>query len=127
MPQLAPVVLALLALLGSQDQPPATPLDIVSALETTLADAIARAEPSVVAIARNKDGKSEETTAVRGRKTAPQPVPDTLTQFRALRGLEDLDSHDYLSTDYGSGVVIGEKGEILTTFHVVKGASLLLV
>ncbi|GAC1464031.1 MAG: hypothetical protein NVSMB9_02240 [Isosphaeraceae bacterium] len=32
-----------------------------------------------------------------------------------------------LSFDYGSGVVIGEKGEILTAFHVVKGAKALHV
>ena len=32
-----------------------------------------------------------------------------------------------ISFDYGSGVVIGERGEILTVYHVVKGASRLIV
>src|SRR3954454_25107677 len=125
MPHLAPVVLALLALGDPQAQSPITPIDIVSALETTLADAIARAEPSVVAIARDKEGKSEDTTAVRGRN--PEPAADGPIPFGAFRGFEDPEERDYISTDYGSGVVIGDRGEILTTFHVVKGASLLLV
>ncbi|WP_435005676.1 trypsin-like peptidase domain-containing protein [Tundrisphaera lichenicola] len=126
MPNLAPLILAFLAL-SDNPQPPAAAMDVVSALESTLADAIARAEPSVVAIARDKDGKSEETTAIRGRNPAPQVVPQPPTPFGGFRGLEDLETRDYISTDYGSGVVIGDKGEILTTFHVVKGASLLLV
>src|SRR3954451_18767556 len=105
MPHLAPVVLALLALGDPQAQSPMTPLDIVSALETTLADAIARAEPSVVAIARDKDGKTEDTTAVRGRNPLPQMTPDAAVPFGGFRGFEDLEGRDYISTDYGSGVV----------------------
>ena len=50
-----------------------SPLEVVAALETALADAIARAEPSVVAIARTKAEDSDETTAVRGRNPAPRP------------------------------------------------------
>src|SRR3954454_22330594 len=107
MPHLAPVVLALLALGDPQAQSPVTPIDIVSALETTLADAIARAEPSVVAIAREKDGRSEDTTAVRGRTPLPQQVPDVPMPFGGFRGFEEIEGHDYFSTDYGSGVVIG--------------------
>src|SRR5262249_32997620 len=34
---------------------------------------------------------------------------------------------DALSFDYGSGVVIGDKGEILTAYHVVRGAARLTV
>src|SRR4051794_8063611 len=77
---------------------PATPLGLVSALESALAGAIAKAEPSVVAIARERS-ENDTTTAVRGRE---QPAPS-----------EPL-SPDQLSFDYGSGVVIGNKGEILT-------------
>ena len=53
-------------------QPPA-PIDIVAALETVVADAIARAEPSVVAIHRVKGENPQETLAVRG-KSRPQAL-----------------------------------------------------
>src|SRR4051812_34422494 len=122
---LAPMVLVVLAL---ADPPaPPSPTDVVAALETALIDAIARAEPSVVAIAREKDGKTEETTAVRGKLPAPAVMHEPPIGLGGLRGLEELETPDYISSDYGSGVVIGDKGEILTTFHVVKGASRLVV
>ena len=128
MPHLALVVLTLLALTDAPPtQQPPSPSDIVAALETALADAIAKAEPSVVAIAREKDGKSEETTAVRGRMAAPPPPQDQPFAFGNFRNFEDFDAPDYIASDYGAGVVIGTRGEILTTFHVVKGASRLLV
>ena len=135
MPHLALVVLALLALSDTPatqqpqqpQQPPPSPIDIVAALETALGDAIARAEPSVVAIAREKDGKSEETAAVRGRMAAPVVPQEMPLGFGNFRNFDDVDDHDYIASDYGSGVVIGDKGEILTSFHVVKGASRLLV
>ncbi len=38
-----------------------------------------------------------------------------------------LDSSNLISLDFGSGVVIGDRGEILTLFHVVRGAQELLV
>jgi serine protease Do len=106
---------------ATPSSPPITPLDVVAALETTLGDAIARAEPSIVAIAREKGENSEETTAVRGRSAPVQPLEHRLAAGTAVVG------DDFLSFDYGSGVVIGEKGEILTAFHVVKGASRLIV
>ncbi len=114
-----PIVLALIA----QQKPDPTPLDIVSSLETVVADAIAKAEPSVVAIAREKTGKGDETTAVRGRNPAPPPAPEGGI---GLGGL-DFSQPDYTALDYGSGVVIGDRGEILTAHHVVKGASRLIV
>jgi S1-C subfamily serine protease len=126
MPHMAPVVLALLGLWSDppvqQPQQP-SPIDVVTALETALADAIAKAEPSVVAIAREKDGKSEETTAVRGKMGPAEPRP----VFNGFGGFDDEDERDYIASDYGTGVVIGDHGEILTTFHVVKGASRLVV
>ena len=45
-----------------------SPIDLVSALENVVSDAIARAEPSVVAIHREKGDNPQETQAVRGRK-----------------------------------------------------------
>jgi S1-C subfamily serine protease len=92
--------------------PPTAPaMDLVTAMETVLADAIARAAPSVVAIAREKS-EHEETTAIRGRN--PEPPADPTDTER-------------VSFDYGSGVVIGDGGEILTAYHVVKWAKRLLV
>ena len=123
-------------LVGSDPQltaPPLTPaIDVVSALEDTLVDVIARVEPSVVAIAREKDGKIEETTAVRGRGALAvvrvgnrePPIGIQLNNFDVF---SDFDSGEYLASDYGSGVVIGTKGEILTAFSVVRGASRLVV
>jgi S1-C subfamily serine protease len=109
---------------GTASDPPSrgpiSPAEIVSALETTLADVISAVEPSVVAIHRDKS-ENEETTAIRGRLTPPaerrMPMHHNLDPFNS----------DAISLDYGSGVVVGEKGEILTAFHVVKGASRLVV
>jgi serine protease Do len=135
MPHLAFEILVLVALAAPsatgdeptrQEKPP-TPLDVVSALETALGDAIARAESSVVAIAREKDGKSEVTTAVRGRMAPLTPPQDQPVVIGGFGMLDDPEGPNYLASDFGSGVVIGDKGEILTTFHVVKGASRLVV
>jgi S1-C subfamily serine protease len=130
MPYLAHVVLAAVVLCSgqpSQQPQQPSPIDIVSALETALADAIAKAEPSVVAIAREKDGKSEETRAVRGKMGPAMPVAEPPVVFNGFRGFDEDEPRDYIASDYGTGVVIGDKNEILTTFHVVKGASRLIV
>lgn len=99
------------------------PLDVVSALETAVADAIEQAQPSVVAINRIKS-EDGETTAIRGR-------PD-LQEARANIAMVDANeadplSKDYIAFDYGSGVVIGDKGQILTNYHLVEGAGRLIV
>ncbi len=135
MPHLLLVVAAVLA--GTDPHPSPQPpspansaIDVVSALETTLVDAIARVEPSVVAIARDKNGKTEDTTAVRGKYEPPQRVAqEPQVGFRGFNNFNGFEPEfpDYIASDYGSGVVIGDKGEILTTFSVVKGASRLLV
>lgn len=100
--------------------PPVNPIDPVSALETAVAEAIARAEPAVVAITRVKSDNSEETTAVRGRN--PNPPVDPPGDFQ---GVPMLAAEDYLALpgDYGSGVIVGELGQILTTYHLVRGSS----
>jgi S1-C subfamily serine protease len=112
----------------AQTNPPASrqvnPSDLVAALETVIADAIARAEPAVVAINRFKGENGQETLAVRGRQR-PQPVVD----FRVPRSrfFRDFDTADAISFDFGSGVVIGKEGQILTAYHVVRGAARLVV
>ncbi len=105
-----------------------SPIDVVSALETALGDAIAKAEPSVVAIAREKDGKSEDTTAVRGRMTPLTIPPEPQLGFLIFRATST--SRRALITSRPTSArawSIGDRGEILTTFHVVKGASRLVV
>src|SRR4051812_20904546 len=111
---LLPVVCAL----WTCADPPTRPVEVVAAIETVLADTIEKAEPSVVAIARTKGADGDgTTTAIRGRTPAPiQTAPrGPARQFNPNGG-------EMVSFDYGSGVVIGNAGEILTAFHVVKGA-----
>jgi S1-C subfamily serine protease len=106
-------------------QPPGwTPADLVASLETVLADAIARAEPSVVAIHRWKGENPQETKAVRGRKPEPPAEPSRFdTRFR----MPPDPPEELTSFDFGSGVVVGDRGQILTAFHVVRGAARLIV
>jgi S1-C subfamily serine protease len=113
MPSLAATLA--LALLAMADPP-----DPLAALQDALTAAIARAEPSVVAITRVRQPGVEATAAVRGlaaeaRGGAVAGVPDFID-------LADPDAIP-LPGDYGSGVVIGPEGAILTAFHVVKGAA----
>ena len=99
------------------------PIDIVAAIENVVADAIARAEPSVVAIHRQKGENPQETLAVRGR---PRPLTFDPRAARS-RFARDDELADQISFDFGSGVVVGNEGQILTAYHVVKGAALLMV
>jgi S1-C subfamily serine protease len=105
MPSLVPLACLLLAWADPPAREPA-PLEVVTAFETVLTDAIAAAEPAVVAIARQKTD-NDTTLAIRGRNAGLPSEPFGIEQ---------------LSFDFGSGVVIGTRGEILTAFHVVKGA-----
>jgi serine protease Do len=97
------------------------PADVVSALENAIADSIAKAEQSVVAIHRSKGENNQETLAVRGRKRPANMLEQTrrfgLDRLQRLPELPNM-----ISFDFGSGVVIGDHGEILTMYHVVKGA-----
>ncbi len=130
MPHLSLALAAALLGIPQQAAPPAAPaIDVVGALEAALIDTIARVEPSVVAIAREKEGKSEETTAVRGRIVPglPQDREPLTIRFMIPDMVPDLNPNEYNASDYGSGVVIGSKGEILTVYSVVRGASRLLV
>jgi serine protease Do len=119
---LLPLICALSACADLPAAAPVTPVEIVTAMETALADAIAKAEPSVVAIARTKGETGDETIAIRGRNPAPEHADPRMPgrPFSPIGG-------EGISFDYGSGVVIGEAGEILTAFHVVKGAARLEV
>lgn len=98
--------------------PPGDPVsaaDIVAALETATIDAIARAQPSVVAIARLRGDDPDKTLAVRGESpVAMAPLgPDNKPQ-----------RFQYAApSDFSSGVAIGTDGEILTTYHTLRGSA----
>jgi serine protease Do len=124
------VLISCLVLAGGISQEPATrppgpsPAEIVASIETAIADAVAKAEPSVVAIHRSKgdNSQSPETQAVRGRKRAMNP-PDLPRRLPIDNRFARVpEQPDLVSFDFGSGVVIGDKGEILTLYHVVRGA-----
>jgi serine protease Do len=117
-----PIALCLLAQRPSADTP--SPADIVTSMETVVADAVAKAEPSVVAITRMKGDKGDATLAVRGRNQGLAPFQ--LDDSKVGEAVVPSQS-DFVVTDFGSGVVIGDKGEILTAFHVVRGARHLIV
>jgi len=87
-----------------------------------MADAIAKAEPSVVAIHRSKVENSQETQAIRGRKRPLNNHEAARLFLQDGRIPRSPDSSSMISFDFGSGVVIGDHGEILTLFHVVRGA-----
>ncbi len=123
------VVLTSCLLLGwlQPQDPPSHPPDpqalaVVASVEKLLTDAIARAEPSVVTIARIKNESGPETLAVRGRRRTRVPP-----MFLEARDHRQADMWKLISLDNGAGVVIGDRGEILTLFHVVRGASELIV
>lgn len=99
-------------------------LAALAAIEHALVDAIARAEPSVVSIARIK-------------RTAPHigfedPFPRAVRgQLRSEFEADDPSNPDFIPTDFGSGVVIHvdppnanqRRAFILTNYHVVKGGT----
>lgn len=115
MTHLTPLALAMLALAD----PPA-PLDVVAALEAATTQAIAKAQPSVVAITRVRGDDPEKTTAIRGQNgMRPGPNPRLGPDGNPLPGSPG----DFAPPgDFSAGVVIGEGGEILTTYHTLRGA-----
>ncbi|QEH37440.1 Periplasmic pH-dependent serine endoprotease DegQ precursor [Aquisphaera giovannonii] len=113
-------MLAAPAVADDPPRPAAAASDPVSALEDAVAAAIARAEPSVVAIHRDKAERPEEVV-IRGRPRLPYERPG------GVRFAMDPIQGDVISFDFGSGVVVGGAGQILTAYHVVKGAGRLVV
>lgn len=84
-------------------------LQAAVAIESLLVDAIAKAEKSVVAVARLRKPNTES------------PAADLLEGL-AGEGADlfsDPTRPDFVPHDFGSGVVIDSRGLILTTYHVV--------
>lgn len=83
-------------------------LQAAVALEASLVDAIAKAERSVVAIARTR------------KPTDASPAADLLEGLgESGELLGDPTRPDFVPHDFGSGVVVDSRGLILTTYHVV--------
>ena len=109
-----PICWLLIPLLGiasnlARSQEPSG-LQAAVAIESLLVDAIAKAEKSVVAVARLR-----------------RPPADASPAAGFLEGLSgegaelfsDPTRPDYVPHDFGSGVVLDSRGLILTTYHVV--------
>jgi len=89
---------ALLPTGAVQAQEEQTPLQTVLAMEQVLVDAIATAEKSVVAIARVRKGRVN---------TPPGQEPGALDP-------------EFVPNEFGAGVAIDRKGNILTNYHVLR-------
>jgi S1-C subfamily serine protease len=91
-------------------------LETARALENSLTAAIARAEKSVVAIARVRKERPGETFGLElrpdpfGRRLAPAVSP----------GPTDP---DFVPNDYATGVIIDRQGLILTAYHALSAES----
>jgi serine protease Do len=93
--------------LPAQDEAPSpADVDAVLAVERVLTGAIARAEPSVVAIARVRRGPAAGAVDPAGRLVIP-------AQRR------DPTDPDFVPQEYATGVVVGAAGLILTNYHVL--------
>ncbi len=85
-------------------------LDAAAALEQTLTAAIAKAEKSVVAIARVRRSQPGEI--------AGEPRPDAFGRRTAPLDPPQPTDPDFIANDYSAGVVVGP-GLILTAAHVL--------
>jgi serine protease Do len=79
---------------------------VVQAMESLLVDAIAKGEQSAVAIALVRRDAEEPSIALR-------------FPFGIARQSLDPTSPDFIPTDYGSGIIVGDTGLILTTLSVL--------
>jgi len=98
-------------------QPPTEPsgLAAAAAIEEALVDVIARAEKSVVAIARVRKPPSGEAFQLEFR-------PDPFGRGLGQTGPGPADP-DFVPTEYGTGVVVDRGGLILTAYHVLAQQS----
>ncbi len=129
------ITMAVLAWPDPPQQPEPSPapsaMQVVASLEAALTDAIAKAEASVVAIHRTKAENGQETLAVRGRARRGPHAGAAGMLFGGVGdqvpGVIQLPRPNMISFDDGAGVVVGDSGQILTAYHVVRGASQLIV
>ena len=81
-------------------------------IEKAVVDAIARAEGSVVAIARVRRPRADETAVLEFR-------PDPFGRVIATHGGLAPTDPDFVPNQYATGVVIDRQGLILTAYHVL--------
>jgi S1-C subfamily serine protease len=81
-------------------------------IEKNLVDAIARAEKSVVAIARVKKEPAGDALQLEIR-------PDPFGRRMLMPSAPQPTDPDFLPNEYGTGVVIDRQGLILTAYHVL--------
>lgn len=102
------------------DRRPAGSVDaavLLAALQEQFARVIARAEPSVVSVIRIKGVEARHEVGPifpRDRIILPGRNRETSEQI--------LNDPRYVPNDFGSGVIIGSEGLILTTYHVIRDA-----
>jgi S1-C subfamily serine protease len=113
--RLGTVALVPIALVAAMFELPAvvaqqvTGLQAATAIEVSMVEAIARAETSVVAIARV-------------RRTDNQPLDFQVNRFGQLRSNEPSSpaAPEFIPNEYATGVVVGAEGLILTAHHVLQ-------
>lgn len=93
----------------SSAQPPAA-LDIVDAVEQVVADAIERAEPSVVSIARVQQSEVA---------TTPRPPFDPFGGPMNLQQAPGPKDPGFVPSEYGTGIIVDADGLILTAYHLL--------
>ncbi|MCI0359268.1 MAG: trypsin-like peptidase domain-containing protein [Planctomycetaceae bacterium] len=99
--------LALPPALTAQDRAP-TGLEAAAALEQVVIEAIAKAEKSVVAIARVRKERPELSRGDDEPRLPPR-----------LPEISDPTDPDFVPSEFGTGVVIDAKGLIVTNYHVL--------
>src|SRR5688572_9597941 len=107
-----PLVVAALAVFASaQDRVPSG-LEAAAAIEQAVIEAVAKAEKSVVAIARVR----KET----GRPASEPPrLDEPPRDLPRLADETDPTDPKFVPSEFGSGVVIDAKGLIVTNYHVL--------
>jgi serine protease Do len=97
----------------ARGQAPASGGDAVAAIQQAVVDAIARAEKSVVAIARVRRERPGETVDLE-----PRPDPFGGRRVMAVPSPRPTDP-EFIPSEYAAGVVIDRTGLILTAYHVL--------
>jgi S1-C subfamily serine protease len=100
------------AVTNASAQEPPSGVEAAAALEKTLVDVIARAEKSVVAIARVRREPSGETFRMELR-------PDPFDRRPILSSVPQPTDPDFIPNEYGAGVAVDRRGLILTAYHVL--------
>lgn len=111
--------LALPRAIAAQDSPVTTPdaassgVAFVAAIEQSLANAIARCEPSVVSIARVRRENPD-------RPFAPDGGDDAFGRAFGAAMAPQPEDPNFIPNEFGTGVVIDASGLIVTCYHVVR-------